>query len=344
VSSPKILITGGAGYIGSVLVQKLMESKKVWSLASFKHIGEVSSHKGPENPGFFSWEKVTVYDNLMYKQTPLINYCYKGDFEFIKGDVRDREKLLPLIKEADIIIPLAAIVGFPACERDKDLAEQVNYEHVKFIAENMTPDTKLVYPNTNSGYGIGEEDTFCTEETPLNPISHYGITKCKAEDVVLSVGGVSLRLATVFGVSPRMRLDLLVNDFTYKAYNDGYIVLFEKDFKRNYIHVQDVALTFIRAMIDYKQMSGEAYNVGRSDSNLSKLELAEKIKEQIPKFSIQWDEIASDPDKRDYIVSNEKLESLTPRWKPHYSLESGISELLKSFSILNSTLTTYTNL
>jgi nucleoside-diphosphate-sugar epimerase len=344
VSRPNILITGGAGYIGSVLVQKLMESKKVWSLASFRDINPEGSTKGPENPGFFSWTKVTVYDNLMYKQTPLTNYCYKDDFEFVRGDVRDHDKLLPLIKEADIIIPLAAIVGFPACERDKVLAEQVNYEHVKFIAENMTPDTTLVYPNTNSGYGIGEGDTFCTEETPLNPISHYGITKCKAEKEVLKVGGVSLRLATVFGVSPRMRLDLLVNDFTYKAHHDGYIVLFEKDFKRNYIHVQDVALTFIRAMIDYRKMSGEAYNVGRSDSNLSKLQLAEKIKEQIPKFSIQWDEIASDPDKRDYIVSNEKLESLTPCWKPHYSLESGISELLKSFSILDNTLTTYTNL
>ena len=339
--SEKILITGGAGYIGSVLTQKLMESKKVWSLSSWNKVGPGGAEKSV-NPGQYTWDKVTVYDNLMYNQTPLINYCYKDDFEFVKGDVRDEESLLPYIQEADVIIPLAAIVGFPACDKDKKLAEQINVDHVKFILKNKKQDAKVIFPNTNSGYGVGKGDEFCTEESPLNPISWYGITKCEAEKAVLEAGGVSLRLATVFGVSQRMRLDLLVNDFTYKAVKDGYLVLFESHFKRNYIHVQDVALVFIRAIIDYIKMSGEAYNVGISSANLSKLELAETIKKYVPNLSITCDEIAKDPDKRDYIVSNEKLESLG--WRPYYSLDRGISELLKAYTIINASLNQYTNL
>jgi nucleoside-diphosphate-sugar epimerase len=339
----KILITGGAGYLGSVLVQKLMEAKKTWSSASYTNLsGDGLASKGSMSPKKYTWEKVTVLDNLMYKQTPLTNYCYRGDFEFIAGDVRDEETLLPLVQEADVIIPLAAIVGFPACEKNKELATAVNYEHVKFIAENKRPDTKLIYPNTNSGYGVGEKGIFCTEETPMNPISHYGKTKSSAEKHVVDNGGVALRLATVFGVSPRMRLDLLLNDFTYKAYKDGYIVLFESGFSRNFIHVQDVALTFIKAIVDYDIMGGKAYNAGNTSCNMSKLQLAETIKNHFPKFAIYCDELQEDPDKRDYLVSNAKLEKLN--WKCHYSVDDGIRELRKSFEILGNHLTEFTNL
>ena len=338
----KILITGGCGYIGSVLTQKLMESKKVWSLTGWSKIGTSSGSIKKSSPGCYNWDKVTVYDNLMYRQTSLTNYCYKDDFFFVKGDVRDEEKLLPYVQEADVIIPLAAIVGFPACDNDKDLATKVNYDHVKFILENKKPGAKVLYPNTNSGYGIGEGDTECTEESPLNPISHYGKTKCAAEKEVLAVGGVSFRLATVFGVSPRMRLDLLVNDFTYRAYKDGFLVLFEPHFSRNYIHIQDVALAFMKGILEYDTMGGEAYNVGLSNANLTKFELASTIKKHIPKVSIILDDFGSDPDKRDYIVSNKKLESL--KWKPFYTVDRGIEELIKSFAIFSNSLNKYTNL
>lgn len=330
----KILITGGAGYIGNILITNLVSAKLAWSLANW----------GDKITTLWSmdWEKITVIDNLRYNQVCLTDYCYRGDFDFVYGDVRDHEKLLPYVLEADVIIPLAAIVGFPACEKDKTLATQINYEHVKFICENAKPSCKIIYPNTNSGYGIGEKGKFCTEETPLNPISHYGVTKCLAEKCVLDRGGISLRLATVFGVSPRMRLDLLVNDFTYKAVKDGYIVLFEKDFKRNFIHVRDVAKTFMHAIIKYADMQGQAYNVGLSTANLSKLELAYAVKQHVPNFSIQSDDIKSDPDKRDYIVSNAKLEKTN--WVPYYKLDDGIRELIKAYKIVIPTNKLYTNL
>jgi nucleoside-diphosphate-sugar epimerase len=304
----KVLITGGAGYLGSVITELLLQD----------------------------WREVTVLDNMMYNQTSLINFSHYNNFKFINGDVRDRELLKELVITHDVIIPLAAIVGFPACERDKELATQINYEHVKFVCDLAEEyNKKVVYPNTNSGYGIGENGV-CTEDSPLNPISHYGITKVKAEEEVLRIGGISLRLATVFGTSPRMRMDLLVNEFVYKALTDKSIVLFEKKFVRNFIHIRDVALVFRKMINQYEQWSGMVFNVGLSDANLTKQQLCEAIQDQIPSFQIFYNDNYEDPDKRDYIVSNEKLESCG--WRPRYTLEQGIEELIKTYTILISNL------
>jgi nucleoside-diphosphate-sugar epimerase len=301
-----VLITGGAGYLGSVLIERLFNNGGV--------------------------TKLTVYDNLMYNQTSLIHYSWRKNFEFVYGDVRDQEKLSKYVDEADVIIPLAAIVGFPACDRDKDLATAVNYTQVKFICDRIkNTNKKIIYPNTNSGYGIGENGE-CTEESPLNPISHYGVTKVNAEREVLNYGGISIRLATVFGSSPRMRMDLLVNEFVYKALTDKYITIFEKNFIRNYIHIRDVANTFVYMIENYEKLKGDVFNVGLSNANLSKQQLVEKIKEYVPDFAITYSDYYEDPDKRDYIVSNAKLESLG--WTPQYSLDDGIVELIKTYKIL----------
>jgi nucleoside-diphosphate-sugar epimerase len=300
----KILITGGSGYLGSVITGNFLQ-------------------KGA---------KVTVLDNLMYNQTSSIIYSHDKNFKFIYGDVRNKSLLKDLVFDFDVIIPLAAIVGFPACDRDKDLATAVNYEHVRYICELIKgTNTKIVYPNTNSGYGIGESGE-CTEESPLNPISHYGVTKVKAEGEVLGIGGISVRLATVFGTSPRMRMDLLVNEFVYKALTDKYITIFEKDFVRNYIHIRDVANVFLFMIENYEEHSGEVFNVGLSDANLSKEQLVEKIKGYVPDFAITYSDYYSDPDKRDYIVSNEKVEATG--FKAEYSLDDGIEELIKTYTIL----------
>ena len=300
----KILITGGSGYLGSVITGNFLQ-------------------KGA---------KVTVLDNLMYNQTSSIIYSHNKNFKFIYGDVRNKSLLKDLVFDFDVIIPLAAIVGFPACDRDKDLATAVNYEHVRYICELVKgTNTKIVYPNTNSGYGIGESGE-CTEESPLNPISHYGVTKVKAEGEVLGIGGISVRLATVFGTSPRMRMDLLVNEFVYKALTDKYITIFEKDFVRNYIHIRDVANVFLFMIENYEKHSGEVFNVGLSDANLSKEQLVEKIKGYVPDFAITYSDYYSDPDKRDYIVSNEKVEATG--FVAEYSLDDGIEELIKTYTIL----------
>jgi len=300
----KVLITGGAGYLGSVLTERLL------------------------NSGY----SVTILDNLMYNQTSLIHYSHNKNFDFIYGDVRNHKLLEELVPSFDVVIPLAAIVGFPACDRDRDLATAVNYDHVRKICE-IVKDTKIrvVYPNTNSGYGIGENGE-CTEESPLNPISHYGVTKVKAEREVLNIGGVSIRLATVFGSSPRMRMDLLVNEFVYKALTDKYITIFEKNFTRNYIHIRDVAKTFQYMIENYEKFSGDVFNVGLSSANLTKQQLVEKIKEYVPNFAITYSDFYEDPDKRDYVVSNAKIEATG--WSPDWSLDDGIVELIKTYTIL----------
>lgn len=300
-----VLITGGAGYIGSVLAPHLL------------------------NLGF----SVTVLDNLYYKQHSLLNCFSNSKFRFVQGDACNLSVLQQEIKKADIIIPLAAIVGAPACDRTPLLATQLNYDAILNILELSSPSQMILYPNTNSGYGIGEKQTFCTEKTPLNPISLYGKLKVQSEEKLLCSGrAVAFRLATVFGVSPRMRLDLLVNDFTFRACQDRCVVLFEEHFKRNFIHVRDVAHAFHFGIANFSKMRGEAYNVGLSSANLSKRELCEKIKTFIPELYIHSATIGEDPDKRDYIVSNEKLEALG--WKPQVSLEEGIRELIAAYPIL----------
>lgn len=301
----RVLITGGAGYIGSVLCPYLLEQ------------------------GF----QVVAFDNLYYKQSSLLSCFSNPNFRFINGDVCNESALKEQIEKADIIIPLAAIVGAPACDKNPVLAKLLNYDSILHILKCTSPSQIILYPNTNSGYGIGQQLSFCTEKTPLNPISLYGKLKVQSEDMLLSSGrAAAFRLATVFGISPRMRLDLLVNDFTFRACQDRCIVLFEEHFKRNYIHVRDVAQAFHFGIRNFSKMKGEAYNVGLSDANLSKRELAEKIKLFVPNLYIHSATIGEDPDKRDYIVSNEKLESLG--WKPTVSLEAGIREIIDAYPIL----------
>ena len=299
----KVLITGGAGYIGSTLAEHLLDN------------------------GYH----VTVLDNLSYKQLSLLHLFKRKGFEFVKGDVRDVELLQKLVKQSNVIIPLAAIVGMPACKSNPDLAVDVNYKQILNVLEVLRDDQKLILPNTNSQYG--SSDTIITEESPFKPLSLYAETKCDAENAMLAKGnGVSLRLATVFGVSPRMRQDLLVNDFVYKSVNDGYLVMFEAHFKRNYIHVLDIARTFLFVIENYDRCKGQAFNVGLSSANCSKLELAETIKKYIPDLVIKQDEFKQDFDKRNYIVSNEKLERLG--WSPIMSLDDGIKELISAYQMV----------
>lgn len=301
----KILITGGAGYIGSVLTPFLLEN------------------------GF----KVTVLDNLYFNQESLIGVCHYPEFEFINGDARDEGLIKKILNNHDVIIPLACLVGQPLCDKNKDLAVSTNYNSIKLINDLRSNDQIIIYPTTNSGYGIGKKNNHCTEKSPLNPISLYGRTKVDAEKLILDAGdSITLRLATVFGSSQRMRMDLLVNDFVYRALNDRALVLFEEYFRRNYIHIQDVAMTFAHCIYNYEEMKNEPYNVGLSDANLTKRELAEKIKEHIPELVIISSEIGEDPDKRDYIVSNEKLERTG--WKPKKNLDDGIIELIKCYNML----------
>lgn len=305
----KILITGGAGYIGSVLAPTLLA-------------------EGHE---------VTVLDNFIFRQNSLADCCHYERFHVVRGDCRDETVMRPLIAKADVIIPLAAVVGAPLCDRDKVAAESTNAGAVRMVCRIASRHQRVMIPTTNSGYGIGESGKFCTEETPLRPISLYGTSKVEAEEVVLAHGNsVSFRLATVFGMSPRMRVDLLVNDFVYRAVTDRAVVIFEGHFKRNYIHIRDVAHAFLHAFANFEAMKGRPYNVGLDDANLSKLELCAEIRKQVPNFVFLEAPIGEDPDKRDYIVSNARIAATG--FKPEWPLQRGITELIKGYTILRNSL------
>ena len=303
--STRVLVTGGAGYLGSILCKHLLDA------------------------GYL----VTVIDNLTYGQHSLFHLCANPHFEFVFGDVRDEALMRPLVKDADVLIPLASIVGAPACDRDPWLAQSVNLEAVRLLNHLRSPRQLVIFPTTNSGYGTQSGDVYCTEDTPLEPISLYSQTKVQAEAELLETPNViSLRLATVFGMSPRMRLDLLVNHFVYAAVTDGYIVIFEKDFKRNYVHIRDVADCFLHCIEHADRMVGRPYNVGLDAANLSKKELALKIKEYVPYLYIHFSEVGSDPDKRNYIVSNQRLREAG--FEARRSLDEGIKELLKGYRMM----------
>lgn len=300
-----ILVTGGAGYIGSVLVPELLR-------------------KG---------HKVTVLDSFLYKQNSLLDCCQNENFEIIRGDCRDEKVLRNALCGKDFIFPLAAIVGFPACDNDTTAAETVNLGAIETLLKLRTENQKIIFPCTNSGYGLGQGDKYCTEESPISPVSLYGKTKMAAEKAVLEAGNsLTFRFATLFGASPRMRTDLLVNDFVYRAVFDRSLIVFEGSFMRNYLHVRDAARAFIFAMENFGRMKGQTYNCGLSDANLSKLELCEKIKSYIPSFTFLEAPVGVDPDKRNYLVSNERIESYG--FKPQYSLDDGIIELIKAYSII----------
>jgi nucleoside-diphosphate-sugar epimerase len=299
-----VLITGGAGYLGSTLTEVLLS-------------------KGYQ---------VTVLDSLVYKQLSLTSFCHNKNFKLVVGDVRDYQLLSDLVEANDIIIPLAAIVGMPACKKDPDLTVAINYQQIDDIIAYMRSSQKLLVPNTNSQYG--SSDTIITEESPFNPLSLYAQTKCDAEKAVLDSGnGISLRLATVFGVSYRQRMDLLVNDFTYRAFTDEFLVLFESHFLRNYVHVRDVAKAFVHLIENYQTCNNNSFNVGLTSANMSKLQLAQKIKEYVPNLVIIEEQFKEDFDKRNYIVSNEKLEKTG--WFCDYSLDAGIQELLSAYKMIS---------
>lgn len=300
-----ILVSGGAGYLGSILVPALLDAG----------------------------HNVTVLDNFRWRQNSLAHVCADPRLEIVRGDARYVGTLKRLLAKADVIFPLAALVGAPLCDADPIGAKTTNYEAIETLCWLSSRGQRIVIPITNSGYGIGEAGKECTEDSPLCPVSLYGHTKVQAEHVVMERGNaVSLRLATVFGMSPRMRLDLLVNDFVYRAVNDRALVLFEAHFKRNFIHVRDVARAFLHAIDNFDAMKDRPYNVGLSDANLSKLDLCERIKVHVPAFTFIEAAVGEDPDKRDYIVSNARIEATG--FRPAFSLDDGIVELIKGYQML----------
>tara|TARA_B110000967_G_scaffold180539_1_gene196941 strand:+ start:9959 stop:10897 length:939 start_codon:yes stop_codon:yes gene_type:complete len=300
-----ILVTGGAGYLGSTMVPDLL------------------------NAG----HKVTVLDNFMYKQASLNHVCYNQNFSVVKGDIRVESVIAPLMKKADVIIPLAALVGAPMCTLDPVGATTVNHDAISLMIKLLSKEQIVLMPTTNSAYGTGDENNFCTEESPLRPISQYAIEKVGIEkELMQHENTVSFRLATVFGMSPRMRIDLLVNDFTYRAVYDSFVVLFESHFKRNYIHVRDVSRVFQHTLNNYDKMKGQVYNVGLTDANVSKWELCEHIKKQVPNFVFIDSQVGKDPDQRNYIVSNAKIEATG--FKPAHSLDMGIADLIKGYTMI----------
>lgn len=305
----KVLITGGAGYIGSVLTPTLLK-------------------RGYE---------VTVVDNFMFHQNSLADCCQYETFSVVRGDCRDESLMKDLVKDADVIIPLAALVGAPLCNRDKIATETTNRDAIQMLCRLASKEQRFLVPITNSGYGVGEKGKFCTEESPLRPISTYGVTKVEAEKAILErENSISFRLATVFGMSPRMRIDLLVNDFVYRAVTDRTVVVFEGHFKRNYIHIRDVVNVFLHGLDNFEAMKGKPYNVGLEDANLSKLELCAEIQKQIPSFVYMEAPIGEDPDKRDYIVSNARI--LSTGFEPQWPLSRGIKELIKGYTMIRNTI------
>jgi len=301
----KVLITGGAGYIGSVLTPMLLQEG----------------------------HQVTVLDNFLFNQSSLLDCCHNSNFQIVRGDARDEALVKKWMDGADYIFPLACLTGAPLCAKMPQEAAATVVDGVNIIIKNRTPGQKIIYPTTNSGYGIGESGKHCTESTPLKPISLYGRIKVEAENVVLKAGdGITLRLATAFGVSPRMRVDLLVNDFVYRAVYDRFVILFEAHFHRNFIHVRDISRAFIHGMKNFDKMKNNAYNVGLSDANLNKLQLCQEIRKFVKDFYFVEAAIGEDPDKRDYIVSNEKIEKTG--FKPQVSLQDGIRELIKAYQII----------
>ena len=303
-----ILVTGGAGYLGSTMVPELL------------------------NAG----HKVTVLDSFMYGQNSLAHVCHHQDFSVVRGDIRLENIMLPLMKKADVIIPLAAYVGAPLCSKDPIGASTVNHDAIIMMLKNLSKEQWILMPTTNSAYGTGDENNFCTEESPLRPISQYAIEKLKIEtEVMQHANAISFRLATVLGMSPRMRIDLLVNDFTYRAVYDRFVVLFEPHFKRNYIHVRDVTRAFMHGITNFGRMKGQIYNVGLSDANVSKMELCMAIQKHVPDFVFPEADVGKDPDQRNYIVSNAKIEATG--FKPTYSLEMGIADLIKGYTMIKNT-------
>ena len=301
----KILVTGGAGYIGSVLAPLLLA-------------------EGHE---------VTVYDSFMYNQTPLLDVCWHPQLTVLRADVRDQDRLGGELKKADAVLALACLTGAPLCAKDPETAKAVNLEAVRFLLRCKSKSQKMVFPCTNSGYGVGQAGIHCDEDTPMRPLSLYGRLKVEIEKELLDSGEcATFRFATVFGVSPRMRLDLLVNDFTYRAVNDKAVVLFEPHFKRNYLHVRDAARAFMHALTNYDRMKGRPYNVGLSEANLSKLELCEAIQKEIPDFHFVISEIGKDPDQRNYIVSNARIEATG--YRTVVGLQAWLRELIKGYQIL----------
>ncbi len=306
--SHNILVTGGAGYLGSTLVPELI----------------AAGHK------------VTVLDNFMYGQNSLAHVCHDPRFEVVRGDVRIESVVLPLLKKADIIIPLAAYVGAPLCARDPVGATTTNHDAILMMLKHASKHQRVLMPTTNSAYGTGDEKNFCTEDSPLRPISLYAIEKVKVEkELMQHPNATSFRLATVFGMSPRMRIDLLVNDFTYRAVHDRFVVLFEASFKRNYVHVRDVARAFLHGIDHYEKTNGQIFNVGLSDANVSKRDLCEVIQKQVADFTFIEAPIGKDPDQRNYIVSNAKIKATG--YHPGVSLDAGIRELIKGFTMIRNT-------
>lgn len=309
----KVLITGGAGYIGSMLTEELLSQGL----------------------------KVTVLDNFMYGQDSLLHLCHNPNLTIVRGDVRDELMAKNLLKYADIVIPLACITGAPACDRKPIEAKQVNLGAITFLVKHASKEQKFIFPNTNSGYGIGDKESICTEKSRLNPVSYYGRLKVEAEDVVMSrVNSIAFRLATVFGVSPRMRLDLLVNDFVYRACKDSSLVLFESHFRRNFLYIGDCVKAYSFTLNNFDRLKGNVFNLGCDQANMRKEELCTLIKEYMPRFNYVKSEFTQDIDKRDYWVSSEKLKS--HGFEAKVRVDQGIKELIKAFQFINKN--TYTNI